>query len=66
MLLLLNIIYYFNQTDNSTSNYSEPEIRLDVTLPEPAKVDTEFADSGFWKDELKADEDLDDLLADYE
>ena len=55
-----------DQTDNSTSNYSEPEIRLDVTLPEPAKVDTEFSDSGFWKDELKADEDLDDLLADYE
>ena len=57
--------------DDQAANYGgskeeENEVKLEVTLPEPVKVDTEYADSAFWKDDLKADSDLDDLLADYE
>jgi len=36
-----------------------------VVLPEQAKVDSKFADSGYWKVDLLED-DLDALLADYE
>ena len=39
---------------------------IEVTLPETEVIDSEFANSGFWKTSIVADDDLDDLLKDYE
>ena len=41
------------------------EAKVDVVLPEVKEIDSKYADSGFWKIDPLEDE-LDDLLADYE
>ena len=45
---------------------SEDKI-IEVVLPDAPVVDSKFADSGYWKVESDAtDDELDDLLKDYE
>ena len=51
------------QLDSSDTTAAEPT--CDVILPEVSEIDSKFADSGFWKIDPMEDE-LDDLLADYE
>ena len=51
------------QLDSSDTTAVEPT--CDVVLPEVSEIDSKFADSGFWKIDPMEDE-LDDLLADYE
>ena len=41
------------------------DVKIEVTLPEVNNIDSQFADSGYWKVDVIEDE-LDDLLADYE
>ena len=41
------------------------DVKIEVTLPEVNRIDSKFADSGYWKVDVIEDE-LDDLLADYE
>lgn len=35
-------------------------------MPEVASIDSKFSDAGFWKIEGSLDEDIEDMLADYE
>ena len=51
------------QLDSSDTTADDP--KCDVVLPEVSEIDSKFADSGFWKIDPMEDE-LDDLLADYE
>ena len=40
--------------------------KVEVELPEVTSMDSKFSDAGFWKIEGSLDEDIEDLLADYE
>lgn len=52
-------------TDSRTTAVNVEVPKIDVIIPEPTKVDAKFANSGYWKLDATEDE-LDDLLADYE
>jgi hypothetical protein len=52
-----------DDTDASDSYKEQP--RIEVTLPTPETIDSTYTDAGYWKVE-GLDEDIDDLLADYE
>ena len=51
--------------NNAEANTTAEEVKIEVTLPEVNTIDSNFADSGYWKVDVIEDE-LDDLLADYE
>ena len=55
--------------EGETSNEAKPaaaeEKQVEVVLPQVDQIDSKFADSGYWKVDPLEDE-LDDLLADYE
>ena len=50
---------------SKASTVSAEDLKIEVVLPEVNKIDSQFADSGYWKVDSSEDE-LDDLLADYE
>ena len=53
--------------EGETTNEVKPAVeeKIEVVLPQVDQIDSKFADSGFWKVDPLEDE-LDDLLADYE
>lgn len=53
--------------EGETTNEVKPAVeeKIEVVLPQADPIDSKFADSGFWKVDPLEDE-LDDLLADYE
>ena len=53
------------QLDSNDNDTTAEEAKVDVVLPEVNEIDSKYADSGFWKIDPLEDE-LDDLLADYE
>ena len=53
------------QLDATGFDTSAEEAKVEVVLPEVNTIDSKFADSGYWKVDPLEDE-LDDLLADYE
>ena len=52
-------------TDSRTTAVKVEAPKIEVIIPEQTQVDAKFADSGYWKVDATEDE-LDDLLADYE
>ena len=53
------------QLDSNDVDTTAEDSKVDVVLPEVSEIDSKYADSGYWKVDLMEDE-LDDLLADYE
>ena len=56
-----------DEGDTSASGQSEEatEKKIEVTLPDVQRMDPSFADTGYWKID-HGEDDLDELLADYE
>ena len=53
------------QLNNNDLDTTAEEAKVEVVLPEVNQIDSKYADSGYWKVDPLEDE-LDDLLADYE
>lgn len=51
--------------DGESRSSGTEQKKIDVVLPQVTKIDSKFSDSGYWKVDNTEDE-LDDLLADYE
>jgi|Transcript_13114 hypothetical protein len=56
-----------NEPDREEDTETKPseEVKIEVLLPEAETIDAKYSDSGYWKVDVTEDE-LDDLLADYE
>ena len=53
------------EAQNAAETTEAEKPKIEVLLPEPTKVDSMFADSGYWRADA-SDYDLDAMLADYE
>ena len=56
-----------NEPDREEDTETKPSegVKIEVLLPEAETIDAKYSDSGYWKVDVTEDE-LDDLLADYE